>query len=118
MIKRRINGEPIDKFQIYNKKKLIIDDIEVTVPMNENPWIYFGKRIPAYQYYQENGLKYPIGQYDNILGREITVEDLAKSSYIILLSKNVIKHPEPGAVTVEEIRNLLVKSRNNDKPNI
>ncbi len=61
-------------------------------------------------------MSFPIFDYDEALGREITPDDLAKSSYIMLLSKNVVKNPEPGAGAVEEIRNMLVKTENNDKP--
>ena len=116
MMKRRIDGEAIDKFQIYNKKKVVVDDIELTVPFNVSPWIYFGKRISAFEFYYKYNLSFPIFDYDEALGRKITLDDLVKSSYIMLLSKNVVKNPEPGAVTVEEIRNMLVKTENNDKP--
>lgn len=116
MIKRRINGEAIDKFQIYNKKMVIVDDIELTVPINVSPWIYFGKRISAFEYYQEKGLPYPIGEYDESLGRGMTADDFIKKSYILLLSKRVVKNPEPGSITVEELRNILIKNNNNDKP--
>ena len=116
MMKRRIDGEAIDKFQTYNKKKVVVDDIELTVPFNVSPWIYFGKRISAFEFYYKYNLSFPIFDYDEALGREITPDDLVKSSYIMLLSKNVVKNPEPGAVTVEEIRKMLVNTENNDKP--
>ena len=116
MIKRRISGEAINKFQIYNKKRMIIDDIELSVPFNVSPWIYFGKRISAYKYYQDKGLNYPIGEYDELLGRNMTANDLATRNYILLLNNEVVKNPEVGSVTVEEIRDMLVKNNNNDKP--
>lgn len=107
--------EKVLRFQIYNKKRVIIDDIEMHLPYNTQPWVYFGERIPALQYYHDQNLLYPIGEFDTYLNRKITAADLMMQTYIKYTANGVVdKNVLSDSMTITELKQMLENNPDKD----
>lgn len=102
-----MEGKDFVKAKFFNKKHVLLDDIELTIPCNEGSYIYFGKRIIMFDYYRQRNLPFPIGQYDEKLEREITFDDLIGRSYIEFDDGSIETNVEPGSITFDEIQRMI-----------
>lgn len=106
LINLQMRGKDFQKAKFYNKKHILIDDIELDIPCNEGCFIYFGRKITMYEYYRRKNMPFPIGQYSEVLGREFTFDDLIGKSYIEFRDGTIETNVETGAVTLDEIRKM------------
>lgn len=106
LIDLQMRGKNFQKARFYNKKHVLVDDIEFDIPCNEGCLIYFGRKMTMYEYYRRTNTPFPIGQYSETLGREFTFDDLIGKSYIEYSDGTIDTNVEVGAVTLDEIRKM------------
>ncbi len=99
----------IQKFQIYNKRHILIDDIDLWIPCNQGVFVYNGEKINALRYYSLHNEALPIGEFDPDLGREITFNDLCSQTYVVYKDGTVDKNPSAAMITISELIKLYGK---------
>lgn len=101
--KKKDENKGIISFQLHKKKTVILDDIEVSQSYDFGVITYFGERVSAYDYYQRTIEMLPIDMIDEAIDKTLTLQDLLRKYYIVFADGEVIKNPEVGFTTFNEV---------------
>ncbi len=112
---RKDKNEGMISFQIHKKRTLVRDDVEIGKSYDEKQKVYFGRRESAYEYYQKTTGRVPVGMINERTGKPITEDDLLKKYYVVFPDGFVIKDPDSGFKTFNEVLLMLKEQKDHQQ---